>query len=340
MCRRVAPRRGDAFFVDADCHPQTIDVVRTRAEPLGIEVVVGDPDADLPPSGVFGVLLQYPGSSGAVRDDRALVDAAPRAGRAGRRSPPTCSRSCCSRPPGEFGADVVVGSAQRFGVPLGFGGPHAGVPRHPRRRQAHPARPAGRRLGRRRGPTGLRLALQTREQHIRREKATSNICTAQVLLAVIAGMYAVYHGPDGLARDRRAGAPAHRGLAAGAARRASRSCTTRSSTRSPCACPAAPTTVLAARGRAGINLRRVDDDTSASRSTRPPPRSTSTRCSARSASTRRSTTSTHVVDASPRRCAAPRRSSPTRCSTRTTPRPRCCATCAGWPTATSRSTAR
>ncbi len=197
MCHRLAPKGGDIFFVDADCHPQTIAVVRGRAEPLGIELVVGDPERELPGARVFGMLLQYPGSSGAVRDHAALVarahDQDTMVAVAADLLALTLLRS-----PGEIGADLVVGSAQRFGVPLGFGGPHAG---YLACRDAHKRTLPGRLVGvsvDSEGRPALRLALQTREQHIRREKATSNICTAQVLLAVIAGLYAAYHGPEGL----------------------------------------------------------------------------------------------------------------------------------------------
>ncbi|MFI5047680.1 MAG: aminomethyl-transferring glycine dehydrogenase, partial [Acidimicrobiia bacterium] len=193
---------GTTFVVDAECHPQTIAVVRTRAEPIGIDVVVRELDdvlesGDLPAEGVFGVLLQYPGTSGVVRDFGALVD--------NLHAQDTLVAVAADLlalvllvPPGEWGADVVVGSAQRFGVPMGYGGPHAGffATRDEYRRNV-PGRLVGVSVDGA-GRPALRLALQTREQHIRREKATSNICTAQVLLANIAGMYAVYHGPDGL----------------------------------------------------------------------------------------------------------------------------------------------
>jgi glycine dehydrogenase len=197
MCRRLAAKGGDIFFVDADCHPQTSAVVRGRAEPLGIEVVVGDPDHDLPGARVFGLLLQYPGTSGAVRDHAELVARAHDQGALVAVATDLLALTLL-RAPGAIGADLVVGSAQRFGVPLGFGGPHAAFLAC---RDAHKRTLPGRLVGvsvDRAGRPALRLALQTREQHIRREKATSNICTAQVLLAVIAGLYAVYHGPEGL----------------------------------------------------------------------------------------------------------------------------------------------
>jgi glycine dehydrogenase len=197
LVRRATKHAGTAFFVDAECHPQTIAVVTTRAEPLGIEVVVGDPATDLDPEAAFGVLLQHPGTSGVVRDLRPVVEAVHAAG--GLVVVATDLLACTLLvPPGELGADVAVGSAQRFGVPMGFGGPHAGflATRHEFRRSL-PGRLVGVSVDTA-GRPAYRLALQTREQHIRREKATSNICTAQVLLAVMAAMYAVYHGPEGL----------------------------------------------------------------------------------------------------------------------------------------------
>jgi glycine dehydrogenase len=197
MLHRLNEKGGNAFFVDAECHPQTIDVVRTRAEPIGIDVVVGVVDADMPAEGVFGVLVQYPGTTGVVRDDRELVENLHAQGALVAVAVDLLAMVLLA-PPGEWGADVVVGSAQRFGVPMGYGGPHAGffATRDEYKRQV-PGRLVGVSVDAA-GRRALRLALQTREQHIRREKATSNICTAQVLLANIAGLYAVWHGPDGL----------------------------------------------------------------------------------------------------------------------------------------------
>ncbi|MGQ0826503.1 MAG: aminomethyl-transferring glycine dehydrogenase [Actinomycetota bacterium] len=197
MLRRANPKAGAMFFVDGDCHPQTIDVVRTRAEPLGIDIVVGDPDRDLPATEVFGLLLQYPGSSGRLRDDGSLIE---RAHAQSALVAVAADLLACAIvvPPGEMGADVVVGNTQRFGVPLGFGGPHAAyLATRTALQRTLPGRLVGVSVDAK-GRTAFRLALQTREQHIRREKATSNICTAQVLLAVVAGLYASYHGPDGL----------------------------------------------------------------------------------------------------------------------------------------------
>jgi glycine dehydrogenase len=202
MCHALArgPRRG--FVVAEDCHPQTIAVVRTRARPMGIEVRVARTDAVELGGDVFGVLLQYPTTDGRVRDYAGLVERAHAAGALAVVAADLLALTLL-RPPGEFGADVAVGSSQRFGVPLGFGGPHAAflAAREEFKRQV-----PGRIVGVSKDAEGrpaYRLALQTREQHIRRDKATSNICTAQVLLAVMAGMYAVYHGPEGLRRIAR-----------------------------------------------------------------------------------------------------------------------------------------
>ncbi len=193
-------RSAQAFFVSAACHPQTLEVVQTRAEPLGIEVIVGDHRSfSFREQPVFGALLQYPASDGAIYDYRAFVEAAHQAGALVTVAADLLSLTLL-KPPGEFGADIAVGNSQRFGVPLGYGGPHAA---YFATREAYKRQIPGRIVGVSNdvhGHPALRLALQTREQHIRRDKATSNICTAQVLLAVIAGMYAVYHGPQGLRR--------------------------------------------------------------------------------------------------------------------------------------------
>ncbi len=196
LIRRSTKHTAPAFFVDAETHPQTIAVVAARAEPIGIEIVVGDL-ADLDPSAVFGALLQHPGTTGVVRDLSPTITAVHEAG--GLVAVATDLLACTLlTPPGEQGADVCVGSSQRFGVPLGYGGPHAGfLATRDDLRRSMPGRLVGVSVDAA-GRPAHRLALQTREQHIRREKATSNICTAQVLLAVIASMYAVYHGPEGL----------------------------------------------------------------------------------------------------------------------------------------------
>ncbi len=197
LCQRVGKSRSARFFVADDVLPQTLAVVRTRAEPLGLEVVVGPPDAAAT-KGCFAVLLQYPGVDGRVVDHADLVAAVHADGGLAIVAADLLALTLL-KPPGEWGADVVVGTSQRFGVPMGFGGPHAG---YLATRDAFKRSMPGRLVGvtvDAGGKAAYRLALQTREQHIRREKATSNICTAQVLLAVIASMYAVYHGPEGLA---------------------------------------------------------------------------------------------------------------------------------------------
>jgi len=197
LARRVALSKATAFFVDRDCHPQTIAVVRTRAEPLGRQVVVADPMTALDPTAVFGALFQYPGCSGKIQDFRQAIAALHASGSLAVMAADPLALALLT-PPGEMGADIAIGSTQRFGVPIGCGGPHAA---YIATRQAHQRALPGRLVGvsvDSRGQVAYRLALQTREQHIRREKATSNICTAQVLPAVLASMYAVYHGPDGL----------------------------------------------------------------------------------------------------------------------------------------------
>ncbi len=197
LALRVGKHASRVFYVADDVFPQSIDVVRTRALPLGIEVVVG-PAADAPGAGAFAVLLQYPGADGEIHDHRALA-AAMHAQDALVIVAADLLALVLLAPPGEWGADVVVGSSQRFGVPMGYGGPHAGfLATRDEFKRSMPGRLVGVTVDSDGNPA-YRLALQTREQHIRREKATSNICTAQVLLAVIAGMYAAYHGPRGLA---------------------------------------------------------------------------------------------------------------------------------------------
>jgi glycine cleavage system P protein (glycine dehydrogenase) len=198
MCHNVATNTSNAFFVAQDCHPQTIEVVRTRAAPFGIEVIVGDPGSfDPARQKVFGALLQYPATDGAVRDPRKFIERAHAQGALVVMAADILALTLLT-PPGELGADCAVGSTQRFGVPLGYGGPHAAYFATKNEYVRHmPGRIIGVSVDAQ-GHTALRMALQTREQHIRREKATSNICTAQALLAIISGMYAVYHGPNGL----------------------------------------------------------------------------------------------------------------------------------------------
>ncbi|MCB1667203.1 MAG: aminomethyl-transferring glycine dehydrogenase [Pseudomonadales bacterium] len=196
LCQRMSKSKGSVFFVDENCLPQTIAVIETRAEPIGVDVVIGNPE-DAANHECFGVLLQYPGVDGSVTDFSAVIEQAHQ-----NKALVVMAADILSllllKSPGSLGADVAVGSTQRFGVPLGFGGPHAGyMATSEQYKRSLPGRLVGASLDSR-GKPAYRLALQTREQHIRREKATSNICTAQVLLAVIASMYAVYHGPDGL----------------------------------------------------------------------------------------------------------------------------------------------
>ncbi len=199
--RRGAKRKNaHKFFVSELCHPQTIDVVEGRAEPLDIEVIVGDHnELDVTGEELFGILLQYPATDGTVEDYSGLIDAAHENETQVVVAADLLSLTLLT-PPGEMGADVVVGSTQRFGVPMGYGGPHAAFfATRERYKRKIPGRIIGITQDEEENPV-YRMALQTREQHIRREKATSNICTAQVLLAVIAGFYAVYHGPKGLRR--------------------------------------------------------------------------------------------------------------------------------------------
>lgn len=200
MCKRAARKnKSDIFFVDQHCHPQTIAVLKTRADALGLEVVVGDVFADLAQQDCFGFLVQYPHTDGRIRSLTELCELAQQ-------------KDCLSvvaadilslvvlTPPGEQGADIVVGSAQRFGVPMGFGGPHAAFfATKDKHKRSVPGRIIGVSVDSR-GKPALRMAMQTREQHIRREKATSNICTSQALLAIMAVFYAIYHGPKGLQR--------------------------------------------------------------------------------------------------------------------------------------------
>ncbi|GGK08446.1 glycine dehydrogenase (decarboxylating) [Pilimelia anulata] len=260
LARRAAKTKSPVYVVDADALPQTITVIRNRAEPLGIDVRVLDPAADALPEHFFGLHLQYPGASGAVRDLGPLVEAAHARGALVTVAADLLALTLL-RTPGEFGADIAAGTTQRFGVPMGFGGPHAG---YLAVRAGLERLLPGRLVGVSRdadGAPAYRLALQTREQHIRREKATSNICTAQVLLAVMASMYAVYHGPDGLrAIAERTHAAAARLAAAlragGVALGAEAFFDTVTAV-----VPGRADEVVAAAAAAGVNLRRVDADT-------------------------------------------------------------------------------
>ena len=197
LCQRSSRSKATAFFVDRDCHPQTIAVIETRAAPLGWQVIVGDPLADMEPAKVFGAIFQYPGTYGHVRDFTSAISALHEAGALACMAADPLALTVL-KAPGEMGADIAIGSTQRFGVPMGYGGPHAA---YMAVRDALKRNMPGRIVGvsiDARGNRAYRLSLQTREQHIRREKATSNVCTAQALLAVMASMYAVFHGPEGL----------------------------------------------------------------------------------------------------------------------------------------------
>ncbi|MFN3785665.1 MAG: glycine dehydrogenase, partial [Thiothrix sp.] len=197
LCRRSNKLKSDKFFVAADVHPQTIDVLQTRAGYFGFELVIGNPYTELAAHEVFGVLLQYPNTTGEVVDLEALIKQA-HAQKALVCVATDLMALVLLKPPGEMGADVVVGNAQRFGVPMGFGGPHAAFfATKDAFKRTMPGRVIGVSIDGH-GKPALRMAMQTREQHIRREKATSNICTAQALLANMAGFYAVYHGAAGL----------------------------------------------------------------------------------------------------------------------------------------------
>ncbi len=259
MCHRLTKTDLDTFFVDEDCHPQTLAVLQTRAEPLGIEVVVG-PVEEASATPVFAALLHYPGSSGVVRDLAATAAALKAQGALVAVTSDLLALVALT-PPGEWGADVVVGSSQRFGVSLGYGGPHAGfMAVREQLTRALPGRLVGVTVDED-GHTAYRLTLQTREQHIRRQKATSNICTAQVLLAVMAGLYASYHGPDGL---RTIAGRVHRltnilaaGLASGDAAIVNDSYFDTIAM----SVPGRADAILATALEAGINLRRVDEDT-------------------------------------------------------------------------------
>ncbi|MGW9193970.1 aminomethyl-transferring glycine dehydrogenase [Micromonospora chersina] len=259
LARRASKSRSAVYVVDADTLPQTIAVITSRAEPLGIDVRVLDVERDELPGEFFGLHLQYPGASGAVRDHSALVEAAHAAGALVTVAADLLALTLL-RPPGEIGVDIAAGTTQRFGVPMGFGGPHAG---YLAVRSGLERMLPGRLVGVSKDADGnpaYRLALQTREQHIRREKATSNICTAQVLLAVMAGMYAVYHGPDGLraiaARTHEAAARLAAGLRAGGVQVADVAFfDTVTAT-----VPGRAAEVVAAAARRNVNLRLVDAD--------------------------------------------------------------------------------
>ncbi|MEU6932748.1 aminomethyl-transferring glycine dehydrogenase [Streptomyces sp. NPDC046374] len=263
LSRRVGKVKNGVFLVDADALPQTIAVIETRAEPTGVEVVVADLSAGIPAEiaerGVFGVLLQYPGASGAVRDIKPVIDQAHELGAIVTVAADLLALTLLASP-GSLGADIAVGTTQRFGVPMGFGGPHAGyMAVQDKHARSLPGRLVGVSVDAD-GNKAYRLALQTREQHIRREKATSNICTAQVLLAVMAGMYAVYHGPEGLKgiarRTHRYAALLAAGLKAGGVELVQGAFFDTLTARVPGRADA----VVAAAREAGVNLYRVDAD--------------------------------------------------------------------------------
>ncbi|KOU27679.1 glycine dehydrogenase [Streptomyces sp. WM6373] len=263
LARRVGKVKGNVFLVDADALPQTVAVIETRAEPIGIEVVVADLSDGIPAEiaerGVYGVLIQYPGASGAVRDIKPVIDQAHELGAIVTVSADLLALTLL-KSPGALGADIAVGTTQRFGVPMGFGGPHAGyMAVQDKHARSLPGRLVGVSVDAD-GNKAYRLALQTREQHIRREKATSNICTAQVLLAVMAGMYAVYHGPDGLrtiaGRTHRYATLLAAGLRAGGVETVHGSYFDTITVR----VPGRAAEVVAAAREGGVNLHRVDAD--------------------------------------------------------------------------------
>ncbi|MGH3345574.1 MAG: aminomethyl-transferring glycine dehydrogenase [Nocardioides sp.] len=259
LVRRANRKATGPFVVDADTLPQTIDVVRTRAAAMGIEVVVADLTEELPEGLLCGVLVQYPGVSGRVLDPRRIVEAAHERDALAVVAADLLSLTLLESP-GELGADVVVGSSQRFGVPLWYGGPHAGFMAVAAGLERHlPGRLVGVSVDAE-GRPAYRLALQTREQHIRRDKATSNICTAQVLLAVVASMYAVYHGPEGLSaiatRVHRYAAVLARALSAGGVEIEHEEFFDTVLAR----VPGRAASVVAAAREHGVHLRLVDDD--------------------------------------------------------------------------------
>ncbi|MFF0298975.1 aminomethyl-transferring glycine dehydrogenase [Kitasatospora sp. NPDC004615] len=263
LTRRVTKVKGGVFLVDADTLPQTLAVIETRAEPTGVEVVTADLSNGIPAEiaerGVFGMLIQYPGASGAVRDIKPVIEQAHQLGAVVAVAADLLALTLL-RSPGELGADIACGTSQRFGVPMGFGGPHAG---YLAVRAEYARNLPGRLVGvsvDADGNRAYRLALQTREQHIRREKATSNICTAQVLLAVMASMYAVYHGPAGLAdiarRTHRYAAALAAGLRAGGVELAHEAFFDTVTA----VVPGRADEVVAAALAGGVNVFRVDAD--------------------------------------------------------------------------------
>ena len=338
LVRRAKRTASGPFVVDADALPQTIEVVRTRAEAMGIDVVVADLADGLPDGDLSGVLVQYPGASGRILDPRPIIEAAHERDALAVVAADLLALTLLESP-GRLGADVVVGSSQRFGVPMFYGGPHAGFMSVAAGLERHlPGRLVGVSVDAE-GRPAYRLALQTREQHIRRDKATSNICTAQVLLAVVASMYAVYHGPEGL-----------RGIAIQIHRRAHRLAAMLRSAEvevvhdrvlrhgpDPRARRGERSSRACARGRPapatrGRRPRRASAWGRRPRTRPSPQRRRRSRASERSVAG-------WTAPPSPRVSSAPRRTSPTRCSRPIAARPRCCATCAPCRRATTPSTA-
>ena len=260
LAKRTSGSSSPAFLVDAGCHPQTIEVLRTRAEPLGIEIVVGDAAALLDRTDCFGALVQYPATDGRVGDWRSFTERA-HARKAAVVVAADLLALTLIAPPGDWGADIVVGTTQRFGMPMGNGGPHAAyLACRDEFKRSLPGRLVGVSIDTH-GRPAYRLALQTREQHIRREKATSNICTAQVLPAVVASMYAVYHGPEGLTRIARRVAT-YAGILAAGLERLGYSLRHAHTFDTLAVATDSRTDAVLARGRAaGMNLRRLDDAT-------------------------------------------------------------------------------
>ncbi len=257
LLRRAGRSKHSRFFVDADCHPQTIAVVQTRAEPLGIDVAIGDPSVDLDAATVFGALLAQPGSSGRLLDVEPIISSLHAAE---ALAAVTTDLLACTliTPAGELGADVVVGSAQRFGVPMGFGGPHAGfIATREKMARSLPGRLVGVSQDAN-GNHAYRLALQTREQHIRRDKATSNICTAQALLANVAAAYACWHGPEGLTQIARR-TNEHAALFATMVRSEGMTTTEAFFDTLTVATGEHTNSIFEAAARSRINLRRVDE---------------------------------------------------------------------------------
>ena len=322
-------------------HPQTLAVLRTRAEPLGWSLVVGDPALDLDTAEVFGALLQYPGTSGAVRDLRPAIAALHAKGALAVVAADPLALTLLTSP-GELGADIAIGSTQRFGVPMGYGGPHAAyMAVRDALKRSLPGRLVGVSVDRA-GQPAYRLALQTREQHIRREKATSNICTAQVLLAVIASMYAVYHGPEGLTHIARTVHRRTAVLAAGLRQARLRAAVARPSSTRSRSRPAAGRARSSPRALAEkINLRIGNGTLGIALDETTTPATVEAVWRAFGGKLAYADIEAGAREALPpalkRDTALPH---PSGLPHATAPKPRCCATCASSRTAISRSTAR